>query len=156
MKGTNQKRKNSELPAGTQFRMPKKADDRTRPVPFQPQCVKIKAVLRMALRSVICHSEFLRGRGFMPALCERREMCLDPGEKVFNIQNALKLPCLSSCFSSALVPYRQKTLPAQFKGIMHSALYMSWIMSSGYDCSVGVVLFCFHLSQETMSMFVIF
>lgn len=49
MKGINQKRKNSELPAGTQFRMPKKADDRTRPVPFQPQCVKIKAVLRMAL-----------------------------------------------------------------------------------------------------------
>lgn len=39
---------------------------------------------------------------------------------------------------------------------MHSSLYMNGIVPSGYDCSVGVVLFCFDLSLETMIMLVIF
>lgn len=77
---------------------------------------------------------------------------------MFEIRNRLRSTCLSLRFSFAHIPCSRKTtLPASGgKGRMHSELYRSWVMSSGSNGSVGVVLVRYDLSQETMDMFVIF
>lgn len=81
-----------------------------------------------------------------------------PDGWMFEIQNRLRSTCLSLRFSFAHIPHSwETTLPASGgKGRMHSELYRSWVMSSGSNGSVGVVLVRFDLSQETMTMFVIF
>lgn len=140
------------LPAGTQLKIPKETEDRTAgSTPFL-SIMWSKWTPALELR-LVC-SQPLRSCTW--TWWETRDVSDSWWMDVWDPE---QIEIYLSVITFLICPYPmqpENNITSLWKGRMHSELYRSWVMSSGSNGSVGVVLVRFDLSQETMDMFVIF